>query len=209
MTPVPEPVEGPVLFEFVIMKRIYTTLILVVLFMACGKMQAQSFNAGLIVGPTFCQVDGDHYAGYHQLGFTVGAYANLPVADHLSTQLELKYSLLGAHSSTKEVMEYYYNPYSLRLHYAEIPLMLQGNFGAFTVEAGVSCDIRLKATEDVDTDYQVTTYRWNFFSMTGNAGVHFAFNDHLGFGARFMYSIVPIRFTGNPGWFSNQYYNIP
>ena len=104
-------------------------------------------------------------------------------------------------------MEYYYNPYSLRLHYAEIPLMLQGNFGAFTVEAGVSCDIRLKATEDVDTDYQVTTYRWNFFSMTGNAGVHFAFNDHLGFGARFMYSIVPIRFTGNPGWFSNQYYN--
>ena len=199
------------------MKRIYTTLILVVLFMACGKMQAQSFNAGLIVGPTFCQVDGDHYAGYHQLGFTAGAYANLPIDEQFSAQMELKYSLLGAHSSTKEVMEYYYNPYSLRLHYAEIPLMLRYNLGRFraygrtldyiTFEVGVSCDIRLKATEDVDTDYQVTTYRWNFFSMTGNAGVHFAFNDHLGFGARFMYSIVPIRFTGNPGWFSNQYYN--
>ena len=182
-----------------------------------SQVQAQSFNAGLIVGPTFCQVDGDHYAGYHQLGFTAGAYANLPIDDNFSAQMELKYSLLGAHSSTKEVMEYSYNPYSLRLHYAEIPLMLRYNLGRFrayghpldyiTFEAGVSCDIRLRATEDVDTDYNVTTYRWNFFSMTGNAGVHFAINNHLGFGARFMYSIVPIRFTGNPGWFTNQYYN--
>lgn len=171
------------------------------------KSYAQNFNAGLIVGPTFCQVDGDHYAGFHQLGFTAGAYANWPLTDHLSTQLEVKYSLLGAHSSDKEVNEYYYTPYSLRLHYAEIPLMLQGNFGVFTVEAGVSADVRLKATEDVDGDYQVTTSRWNMFSATANAGVHVAFNDHLGLGARYMYSIVPIRFTGNPGWFYNQYYN--
>lgn len=171
------------------------------------KSYAQNFNAGLIVGPTFCQVDGDHYAGFHQLGFTAGAYANWPLTDHLSTQLEVKYSLLGAHSSDKEVNEYYYTPYSLRLHYAEIPLMLQGNFGVFTVEAGVSADVRLKATEDVDGDYQVTTSRWNMFSATANVGVHVAFNDHLGLGARYMYSIVPIRFTGNPGWFYNQYYN--
>ena len=76
-----------------------------------------------------------------------------------------------------------------------------------TLEAGASVDIRIKATEDADADYQVTTSRWQFFSMTGNAGIHFAFNDHWGMGARFMYSIVPIRFTGNPGWFINQYYN--
>ena len=113
--------------------------------------------------------------------------------------------------------EYYYNPYSLRLHYAEIPLMLRCNLGMFrvsgrpldfiTLEAGVSLDFRMKATEDVDADYQVTTNRWNFFSMTSNAGLHFAFNEHWGLGARFMYSVVPCRFTGNPGWFYNQYYN--
>ena len=62
-------------------------------------------------------------------------------------------------------------------------------------------------SENVNGDYQVTTSRWNFFSATGNVGLHFAFNDHLGMGARFMYSIAPIRFTGNPGWFYNQYYN--
>ena len=178
---------------------------------------AQSFNAGLIVGPTFCQVDGDHYAGFHQLGFTAGAYANLPLEDNFAVQMELKYSLLGAHSSDKEVNEFYYNPYSLRLHYAEIPLMLQYNLGAFrvggrpldflTLEAGISADVRLKATEDVDGDYQITTSRWNMLSATANAGVHVAFNDHLGLGARFMYSAVPCRFSGSPGWFYGQYYN--
>ena len=199
------------------MKKSIYLLILGLLSIFSFKATAQSFNAGLVVGPTFCQVDGDHYAGFHQLGFTAGAYANLPLDDYFAVQMELKYSLLGAHSSDKEVNEFYYNPYSLRLHYAEIPLMLQYNLGNFrvggrpldflTLEAGVSADVRLKATEDVDADYQVTTSRWNLFSATANAGVHVAFNDHLGIGARFMYSAVPCRFSGNPGWFYNQYYN--
>ena len=200
------------------MKKLLCSFALFIFLFAGVKVAfCQSFNGGLIVGPTFCQVDGDHYAGFHQLGFTAGAYVNLPLDDHLSTQLELKYSLLGAHSSHKEVTEYYYNPYSLRLHYAEIPLMLRYDLGYFRVngrpldfialEAGVSVDIRLRATEDVDADYEVTTSRWNFFSMTANGGVHFALSDHWGVGARFMYSVVPIRFTGNPGWFYNQYYN--
>ena len=200
------------------MKKVFILLSLsIILAFGSSKALAQSFNAGLIVGPTFCQVDGDHYAGFHQVGFTAGAYANLPVANHLSVQMELKYSLFGAHSSGKEVSEYYYTPYSLRLHYAEIPLMLRYDLGVFriagrpldfiTLEAGISADVRLRATEDVDTDFQVTTSRWNLLSATANAGVHFAFNDHLGLGARFMYSVAPCRFTGNPGWFYNQYYN--
>lgn len=200
------------------MKRVLFVLFIgALLVFGSTKSFAQSFNAGLIVGPTFCQVDGDSYYGFHQLGFTAGAYVNLPLVDQLSAQMELKYSLLGAHSSDKEVREYGYLPYSLRLHYAEIPLMLQYNLSNFrvggrpldfiTLEAGASVDVRLRATEDVDADYQVTTSRWNLLSATANAGVHFAFNDHFGLGARFMYSAAPCRFTGHPGWFFNQYYN--
>ena len=199
------------------MKKFFIALIIVLPLFGLGKLQAQSFNAGFIVGPTFCQVDGDSYYGFHQLGFTAGAYANLPLDDYFAVQMELKYSLFGAHSSDKEVNEYYYNPYSLRLHYAEIPLMLQYNLGNFrvggrsldfiTLEAGASVDVRLRATEDVDADYQITTSRWNLLSATANAGLHFAFNDHLGLGVRFLYSAAPCRFSGNPGWFFNQYYN--
>ena len=194
------------------MRKLYITLIVIFSLFGMGKMQAQRFNAGLIVGPTFCQVDGDRYAGFHQVGLTAGAYVNLPFGDYLSGQMELKYSILGAHSSHKEVTEYNYSPYSLRLHYVEIPLMLQYNLGALrlnflTLEAGVGLDLRMRATEDVDGDFEVTTRRWNFFSATANAGVHFTFSKHFGAGVRFMYSVVPCRFTGNPGWFYNQYYN--
>ena len=192
------------------MKKI---LIVLIAFLALfGKTHAQSFNAGVIAGATFCQVDGDSYAGFHQLGFTVGAYANLPFVDYLSGQMELKYSLLGAHSSHKEVSEYGYTPYSLRMHYVEIPLMLRFNLGVFrvnfiTLEAGASIDVLMRATEDVNGDYQVTTRRWSRISATANAGVHFDITKHFGLGARFMYSVAPCRFTGNPGWFYNQYYN--
>lgn len=194
------------------MKRFYLTLIVVLALLGTSKVQAQRFNAGVIAGATFAQVDGDNYAGFHQLGFTAGFFANLPLDDYFSAQMELKYSLLGAHSSDKEVNEYGYQPYSLRMHYAEIPLMLRYNLGVFrldflTLEAGASFDIRVRTTEDVNGDYQVTTSRWSFFSATANAGLHFAIGEHFGLGARFMYSIVPCRFTGDPGWFYNQYYN--
>ena len=192
------------------MKRL---LIALLVFLALfGKASAQSFNAGVIAGATFCQVDGDTYAGFHQLGFTAGAYANLPFGNYLSGQMELKYSLLGAHSSHKEVSEYGYTPYSLRMHYVEIPLMLRFNLGVFrvnflTLEAGASIDVLMRTTEDVNGDYQVTTRRWSRISATANAGVHFDITKHFGLGARFMYSVAPCRFTGNPGWFYNQYYN--
>lgn len=199
------------------MKKILFPFFLGLMLLSCQAAFSQSFNAGLIAGAAFSQVDGDRYAGYNQLGWTAGAYANLPISNHFAMQTELRYSLLGAHSSVKEVVEYNYQPYNLRLHYVEIPLMLRYDFGHFTVygkkldfislEAGVSLDLRMRATENVNGDYQVTTSRWNFFSMTGNAGIHFDITKHIGLGARFMYSIVPIRFSGYQGWFINQYYN--
>ena len=192
------------------MKRLIIVLIAVLSLF--GKAQAQSFNAGVIAGASFCQVDGDNYFGFHKLGFTVGAYANLPFGDYLSGQMELKYSLLGAHSSDKEVREYGYAPYSLNMHYVEIPLMLRYNLGVFhvnfiTLEAGASIDVLMKSIEDVNGDYQITTRRWSRVSATANAGLHFNITKHLGIGARFLYSVAPCRFTGNPGWFYNQYYN--
>lgn len=200
------------------MKKQYILLLVIALSASSIHVSAQSFNAGLMAGATISQVDGDNYAGYHQLGWTAGAYVSLPVAEHFAAQAELRYSLFGAHSSVKEVTEYYYNPFNLRLHYVEIPLMLRYDFGHFTVygksldfislEAGASIDLRMKATEDVDGDYQVTTNRWKFFSMTGNVGVHFALTDHIGFGVRWMYSVVPIRFNGaSSSLFFGHYYN--
>ena len=197
------------------MKKVCIFLIFCVLSFLPRQVFAQSFNAGLIAGATFCQVDGDMYAGYHQLGCTAGAYANLPFANHLAAQMELKYTQMGAHSSTKEVVDYGYQSYNLRLHYAEIPLMLQYDFGYFTMngrsldflklEAGVSLDFLLKYRGEMDAVAQ----QWNldFFSVTGNFGLHCAITDHWGLGARMMYSITPMQTNPTPQWFFDHSYN--
>lgn len=194
-------------------KLTFALLCFFLLFSGAKTAMAQSFNAGLIVGPTFCQVDGDRYFGYHKLGFTAGGYVNLPVSEHFAMQMELKYTQMGAHSSQKE-LENGYEPYNLVLHYAEIPLMLQYDFGHFTVygksldfltlEAGLSLDFLLKHYEEmVSTQY----WKFNFFSVSGNFGLHFALNDHWGLGARMMYSVTPIQTNPQPLWFFNHSYN--
>lgn len=190
-------------------------LLSMILLLGVGAAFAQPFNAGLIAGATFSQVDGDRYYGFHKIGLTAGTYVNIPVGNHFALQMELKYTQMGAHSSTKEVMEYNYAPYNLRLHYAEIPLMLRFNFGHFTVngkpfkrlalEAGLSLDFLLKYHGELDTASQL--WKLNFFSVTGNFGVQYNFTPYLGIGARMMYSITPMQTNPTPQWFFNHAYN--
>lgn len=200
------------------MKRFFCSLVLfVMLFSGAMTVSAQSFNSGLIAGATFCQVDGDKYSGYHKLGFTAGGYVNLPISDHFALQMELKYSLMGAHSSTEEANSPLpeYGSYNLSLHYAEIPLMLQYDFGHFTVygksldfltlEAGFSLDFLLRHIGEKAFSYQ--PWKFNFFSVSGNFGLHFDITDHWGLGARMMYSITPIQTNPQPLWFFDHAYN--
>ena len=201
-------------FEQLLMKKSFVVLVVLAL-MGMTPVFAQSFNGGLIAGATFCQVDGDKYWGYHQLGITAGPYINLPVSEHFALQMELKYTQMGAHSDLKEVEEYGYSYYDLRLHYAELPLMLQYGFGHFTVygksldfltlEAGVSLDFLLKHHGELD--YVTQSWKLNFFSITGNFGLHFSLGDHFGIGTRMMYSITPMQTNPSPQWIFDHSYN--
>lgn len=185
--------------------------------LAYNKAFSQSFNGGLIAGATFSQVDGDLYAGYHKLGFTAGGYVNLPLSHHFALQMELKYTQMGAHSSHYEVYERIppLDPYNLVLHYAEIPLMLQYDFGHFTIygksldfitlEAGVSLDFLLKYRGELaHTDQE---WKLNRFSVSGNFGLHFRVTRHLGIGARMMYSLTPIQTNPTPLTWRDHDYN--
>ena len=184
------------------MKYLYRITILLTLLLAGIGSYAQSFDGGLLCGGVISQVDGDHYSGYHHIGFTGGAYVALPLTDNLSLQNELKYSLFGAHSSVDEV-EAGQNPYSLNLHYVEMPVMLRYNLGKlringrhldfFSVEGGVSFDFLMNNNESANNEPALGTNRWRFFSMTANAGIHIDLNDRWGIGIRGMYSFLPIR----------------
>ena len=184
------------------MKDLFRIVVFVAMLFVGMGAYAQSFNGGLLAGATISQVDGDHYSGYHHLGFTAGAYVNLPFNDNFSLQTELKYSLFGAHSSVDEV-EAGQNPYALNLHYVEMPVMARYNLGLLNIngkhldflalEAGLSFDFLMDNSESADNEFPLYTYRWNFFSMTANVGVQFDLTERWGFGIRYMYSFWPIR----------------
>ena len=58
-----------------------------------------------------------------------------------------------------------------------------------------------------EKDYSEQTWRFNFFSITGNFGLHFDIIKNFGIGARMMYSITPIQTNPTPQWFFNHAYN--
>lgn len=183
--------------------------------LAINKAFPQSFNGGLIGGATFSQVDGDLYAGYHKIGFTAGGYVNLPLPRHFALQMELKYTQMGAHSSAEEAEMAGYGPYNLRLHVAEIPLMLRYDFGYFRVggksldfialELGISLDFLLKYRGELE--HAAQNWNLNFFSVSGNYGFHFDITRHLGIGARMMYSLTPLQTNPTPRWWTDHTYN--
>ena len=195
-------------------KTVFSFLFFFMLLSGAKIAVAQSFNGGLIAGATFCQVDGDKYFGYNKLGFTAGGYVNFPIANHFALQMELKYTQMGAKSSIKEAELPTYGQYKLVLHYAEIPLMLRYDFGHFTVygksldflslEAGFSLDFLLKYYGEMVSQQ---FWKFNFFSVSGNFGLHFALSDHWGLGARMMYSITPMQTNPTPQWVFNHAYN--
>lgn len=201
------------------MKKILALCFAFILVFAGLQTQAQSFAGGMMAGVTVSQINGDGYAGYHQIGWTGGLFGRIPTEGPSSWQLELKYTLMGAHSSVDEI-EYGYAPMDIRLHYVEMPLMYRYNlselpingmsFDFITLEIGLSADFLAKNSQSADNECGLENPSWLFFSVTGNVGVQFDFGERLGINIRSMNSLTPCRL--HSGWpllsLGRHYYNI-
>lgn len=181
------------------------------------KTKAQSFDGGIMAGVVTSQINGDGYSGFHQIGWTAGIFSRIPSNGPSSWQMELKYSLFGAHSDVKEV-EVGLNPMDIRLHYIELPLMFRYNLSRFsisgmpldflTLELGISGDFLVRGTQSANHENHFDNPSWLFFSVTGNVGVQFNINDRLGINIRSMYSLTPCRLHPEVPVFSfRHYYN--
>jgi hypothetical protein len=180
--------------------------------------QAQSFEGGVMAGVIASQINGDGYGGYHQIGWTGGVFGRIPTDGPASWQLELKYSLFGAHSSVDEI-ENGAAPMDIRLHYFELPVMYRYNLGGLlingrsfdfiTLEIGLSGDFLAKNLQSAYNDGGYENPSWLFFSVTGNVGVQFDLTENLGVNIRSMNSLTPCRWRPeSPSIFYGHYYNI-
>ena len=199
------------------MKKVLTLLIASSFMFICQTTHAQSFDAGVTAGVVASQINGDGYAGYHQIGWTAGVFGRIPTEGPSAWQLEMKYSLFGAHSDSKE-LDYGLLPMNIRLHYIEIPVMYRYDlseliingrtFDFITLEAGLSADILVKNSQSANHDAGFENPSWLFFSVTGNLGIQFDVNDRLGFNIRSMNSLTPCRLTPEAGSYFLHWFNI-
>ena len=200
------------------MKKIQALVVSAFLSLTCTLLHAQSFDGGLVAGAVVSQINGDGYSGFHQLGCTAGFFGRIPSDGPSSWQIELKYTLLGAHSDAKEV-EIGMSPMSVRLHYVELPVLFRYDLSRLhingkslnfiTLEVGLSGDFLIRGTQSADFEEQFDNASWRFFSLTGDLGVQFDFNAHWGVNIRGMASITPCRRRLEaPVWSWQHYYNV-
>ncbi len=200
------------------MNKLHILAIAAILSFISFEGRSQSFDGGLIAGAVTSQINGDGYGGFHQLGYTAGFFGRIPTDGPSSWQMELKYSLYGAHSDAKEE-QWGLNPMSIRLHYVELPLLFRYDLSQFningktldfiTLELGLSGDFLLRGTQSANFEDYFDNDAWLFFSVTGDIGVQFDLNEQLGINIRSMNSLTPCRFHPEAPVFSwYHYYNI-
>lgn len=195
-----------------------TTLMAAVFVLASLVCKAQPITGGVTAGLVTSQIDGDGYAGFHQIGWTAGVFGRIPDDDYTSWQLELRYSLFGSHSGDKEV-EYGYLPMDIRLHYVELPVLYRYQLSRFsvngmpldfvTLEFGLNGDFLVKNSQSANHENPVENPAWWFFSVSGSVGVQIDLNDRLGINLRSTNSLTPCRWRAeSPSIFYGHYYNI-
>ena len=190
-----------------------TLFLLLLMVISSSSLQAQRFNAGLMLGGVTSQVDGDTYEGYHKWGYLGGGYVTLQISPHSSFQMELEYIQKG--SRRVDTMARGGNEYLLRLHYIEVPFLYQYTFKKrFYFEAGPAADITIGSLELFNGAAPPGTVPLRPVTFTGIFGFGAYITNHLRINIRSNYSLNSIRSKNNYGGYrrmlfeTGQYNNV-
>lgn len=184
------------------MKRIVLFFLLLSGFTAAFS---QGFNAELLLGANFSQVDGDQLGGYNKLGLNTGVQINRKISDDWEGAFELRYSMKGA----KKVIDPEAPPtFTLKLNYqyVEVPLLVKyTGFDPFTLYAGPSIGVNVQ-NEREENGIKTSVTDLNKTEVGFHLGGTFYVNQNIGLDLRHSYSLFSVteknaRSIG-PSWFN-------
>lgn len=81
-------------------------------------ISAQRFDAGLKIGGTLAQIDGDDLYGFHQPGFYSAAYVSAKLTNSTALEIGLSYCTRGSRHSKDDISRAFF-----RLNYLEVPVL--------------------------------------------------------------------------------------
>jgi len=163
--------------------------------------EPRTFYGGIVAGGNFTQVDGDSYAGYHNVGLNLGPILYAQFASKIAGSIEILYSQKGAHSTFSQPSTskaFLITKQDIRLNYVEIPLQLnyfdkrKSHFGG-----GISISRLISSKETIETNpnvnYDPDKYPFKKMDYNFVLGGQLHLWKGLFMNLRFQYSLVPIR----------------
>lgn len=167
---------------------------LLIIFLFCATFIAnaqRTFSAGVIGGINGCQIHGDSYSGFDQIGFVAGAFVHNHPGEKWQGQFGIQYSRKG---SRHVVPRQYggYEDFEIRLNYIELPILIRYNSKKVFFELGATFGVMFKvrtwdaAGETVPQEFK----NWEFGMI---AGLGYNFNDQFFIELTSQNSILPIK----------------
>ena len=163
---------------------------------------SRTFGAGLKLGSTFCQIDGDDSFGFNRFGVTAGIFGTAKLNKLMNLGIEFLYSQRGSRSSSKEDVLV-----GIKLNYLEIPVLLQVNDWMIETDRGSYHRIRFEGGLSLGRLLSASTLnnledRFSKNDISWILGSQYFWHKNWSISGRYTSSWTPIyKFTdpsGNP-----------
>ena len=168
--------------------------------LCCGflsiSIQAQNFGGGIILGLSTSQVGGDDLAGFNKAGLLAGAFANTPISELLSFQMEITYLQKGSNNPNINNSEHpNYLKEDISSSYIEVPLLLQYHqSNKMKIEGGVQLAYLINGYyNDLNGEipiYSVDPFIEYDFGLL--LGIDYKYSENISLNTRLSSSILPI-----------------
>jgi hypothetical protein len=160
------------------------------------------FNAGVIAGANFCQIDGDDEVGFLKIGPNVGVWGAVRFHRRWMVNVELLYTMRGSYATFKTA---YNRPLDWTYNYAEVPIYVSfleykaidkknKEFMRIAVKAGLSGAYMLGGSEVTNgfaANDENFANAYKTYDVSGILGGTFFFTRHIGLDVRYQWSLVP------------------
>ena len=161
------------------------------------KKKEPLFGAGVLIGPSFSQIDGDKFTGYSKVGIYGGAQAIVRFDKRNQLRIGLLYHQKGNRVESRNEPNYRDKDRIMELNYAEVPFIFyhrltynELNSRATILEAGLAYG-RLLGTrfEEIETRIDTDPYESLLDEFSRNEvsaviGLSYQINKNFGVGFR-------------------------
>jgi len=168
----------------------------------------QSFKTGVNLGIAATQISGDNLGGFNKNGPLLGGFIYREFKKNWSYEIGMQYILKGSRKIPNfEIGDY--SRYLLRLHYIEMPFILNYQYKKFTMLAGLSVGglLHWNVYNEIGEFPEASDEKRPFkrYELSYNFGLSYKISEGINLCANMSYSLLPVRnHVSGAVWFLNR-----